>query len=246
MKLTELLLVNERTGPKDYANLVAGHAQNSIGTSLITGELFEGLAAFLSREFDQTKLPKVDVVVHTLSASTSGGSKANVANYCVVSDLDKLQDTLSAKPNASVNKATIVFMRGHQPPECLTRIGANFNIDPYFFLRHLEYWWSSRPLKLFSSPYLPSASYRILRLKLVTLGEREEKGGWSSSPQIQSLRAKSESSMKDYLSDVTREYTLNPGNSIVRTFNVHSTQYFSIEQEVTVTVQPRGSGWLGM
>ena len=137
-------------------------------------------------------------------------------------------------------------MRGHQPPECLTRIGARFNLNPHFFLRHLEYLWSSRPLKLFSSPQLPSVSYRILRLKLVTLGEREEKRDWSSSSQIRSLRTKSENSMKDYLHDVTREYMLNPGNSIVRTFNMHSTRYFSIEQEVTVTVQATDSGCLGM
>lgn len=245
LKPAKLLLVNERMGPKSYANLVTSYAQHSIGRSPIAGELFEGLAAFLSREFDQTKLPKVDVVIHTRSASSSGGSEVHVGNHCAVSDLDKLQDTFSAKHNASVNEATILFMRGHQPPECLTRIGANFNINPYFFLRHLEYWWSSRPLKLFSSPYLPSASYGILRLKMITLGEREEKGSWGSSPQIQTLRAKSESSMTNYLHDVTREYMLNSGDSIVRTFNVHSTRYFSIEQEVTVTTQATDSGWLG-
>ena len=231
---------------KTMKNWSQFNAQHSIGTSPIAGELFEGLAAFLSREVHQIKVSKVDVIIHYLSASSGGGSKANVATYCAVSDLDKIRDTWSARHNASVNKATIVFMQGHQPPECLTRLGAIFNMSPHFFLRHLEYWWSSRPQKSFAFPHSPSTSYRILRLTLFTPGEREEKRGWSSSPYIQTLRAKGESSMKNYLHDVTYEYVLNSDTSIVRTFNVHSTRYFSIEQEVTVTVQARDSGWLGM
>ena len=228
-------------GPKDYANLVAAYAQHTTGTSSFAKDLFEGLAAFLSRDLDLTKLSKVDVIIHTISNSSNGESRGNVVT---ISDIDKLQDTLSARDNASVNDSTIVFMRGHQPPGCLTRIGANFKIDPYFFLRHLEYLWSLRPLK-FSSPCLLSASTRILRLKLFTLGQREEKGGRSSNAQLEILRAKSQSSMIDYQRNVTHEYMLNPGNSIVRTFNVHSARYLSVEQEVTVTVQAKDSGWSG-
>ena len=52
--------------------------------------------------------------------------------------------------------------------------------------------------------------------------------------------------MTNYLHDVTLVYLLNPGSSIVRTFNVHSTRYISTEQVATVTVQARDSGWLGM
>ena len=232
-------------GPKDYANLVAAYARHNTGTSSFAKELFEELAAFLSRDLDQTtKFSKVDVMIHTISNSSNGESRGNVAKYHAISNIDKLQDTLSARDNASINNSTIVFMRGHQPPACLTRIGANFNIDPYFFLRHLEYLWSSRPPR-FLSPCLPSASTRILRLKLFTLGQREEKGGQSGNSQLELLRAKSESSMIDYQHDVTHENMLNPGNSIVRAFNVHSTRYLSVEQEITVTVQAKDSGWSG-
>ena len=86
-----MLLVDDRVDPKDYANLIAAYAQHHIGTSPIAGELFEGLAAFLSREFDRTKPAEVDVIIHTISASSSGGSKTNVASFCAVSDLHKLQ-----------------------------------------------------------------------------------------------------------------------------------------------------------
>lgn len=80
----------------------------------------------------------------------------------------------------------------------------------------------------------------------MTLGEHEEKIGWGGSSQTKDLRVKSETAMKNYLHDVSREYKLNPGNSIVRNYNVHSNRYFSIEQEVTVTVQAKDTGWLSM
>ena len=98
---------------------------------------------------------------------------------------------------------------------------------------------------MFVPPHLPSAFYGILLLKLFTLGEREEKRGWSSSPKVQTLRENGESSMTNYLHDETPESMFNAGNSIVRAFDVHSRRYFSIEQEVTVAVQASESGWLG-
>ncbi|KAH8587279.1 hypothetical protein B0O99DRAFT_694644 [Bisporella sp. PMI_857] len=52
--------------------------------------------------------------------------------------------------------------------------------------------------------------------------------------------------MTNYLHDVTREYNLQAGDSIVRAFNVHNARYFSIEQEVTITVQRLNSKWVAL
>lgn len=174
---------------------------------------------------------------------------AAIPTICTnTSELDLLSGALSSDQVLNVgqsNAPAVIFMRGHQPPECLTRIGALCNIHPLFFQRHLEYRWASRPLKLFSSPALPSAFLNILRLRIVTFGEREKNANMDNASQIQTLRTKGANAMTDYLHDLNREYQLIAGNSIVRAFNVHNARYFSIEQEVTITVQAIGNRWLG-
>ena len=228
--------------------MVVTYAEHGIGTSLIPGELFEGLATFLRREFDQAKAVDVDVVVHTLSAPLGKQTAAALTKYPNIHELDKFKHVLSSrdcKDTLPEADAAMIFMRGHQPPECLTRLGSMCKINPLFFLRHLEYRWSYKSLKLFSSRSLPSASFNTIRLPIITLGEREEEVGWSGNFQAQDVRAKSETAMTNYLHDVTREFKLQAGNSIVRAFNVHNARYFSIEQEVTVTVQARDNKWLG-
>jgi hypothetical protein len=88
-----------------------------------------------------------------------------------------------------------------------------------------------------SAPYgselLPWASVEKLR-------------GTGSHSQIQALRTKSETAMTNYLHDVTREYKLQAGDSIVRAFNVHNARYFSIEQEITIAVKKLNSKWVAL
>jgi hypothetical protein len=163
-------------------------------------------------------------------------------------ELNQLQDMLQLNGSGgenSGNTPVMIFMLGHQPPECLTRVGAICQVQPIFFQRHLEYRWSSRPLNLFSSTYLPSCSFNIIRLRIVTIGDRGENISSGSHSHIQSMRERCEADMSSYLHDVTREYQLQAGNSIVREFNVHDGRYFSLEQEVTVMVKKLPNSWLG-
>ncbi|TPX13843.1 uncharacterized protein E0L32_005787 [Thyridium curvatum] len=250
--------LTSRVNPDYYAKLIIDYARQSLGDSAFSGDIYEGLAAFLSREFDD-RVP-VDVIVHTLASGpdTSQRSEkiaAGVARpswYKTANQLEHLRHVFISEDGnkkhqvpVQTHSTAIIFMQGHQPPECLTRLGAFFNIDPRFFNRHLEYFWHSRPLKLFPSPSLPSASFGIIRLRLVTLGEHKETGKGHTRSTVKTMRSMSELAMEEYLHDLTREYMLQAGNSIVRAFNVHSTKYFSIEQEVTVTVKsvPTG-GWV--
>jgi hypothetical protein len=158
-------------------------------------------------------------------------------------ELDQLPNILSPREPGSRHPA-IIFMRGHQPPECLTRIGATCHANPLFFQRHLEYRWASRRFRLFSSPSLPSASFNTIRLRLVTIGERGGHVSWRGHSDVQALRAKGEDAMVRYLHDVNREFNLHAGDSIVRAFNVHSAQYFSIEQDATIVIQQLNSKWV--
>ncbi|PVH75109.1 hypothetical protein DL98DRAFT_383861, partial [Cadophora sp. DSE1049] len=142
----------------------------------------------------------------------------------------------------------IIFMRGHQPPECLTRLGAMCAINPLFFKRHLEYIWSSRPLRLFAAPSLPSASFHILRLRIFTIGDTENDPSEAGKEEadLRAMRDASETAMANYFQELHLERRLEPGMSIVRAFNVHNARYFSVEQEITMTVQVVGDKWVAI
>jgi hypothetical protein len=114
--------------------------------------------------------------------------------------------------------SSIIFMRGHQPPECQTRIGATCHVNPLFFQRHLECRWASRRLRLFSSPSLPSASFNTIRLGLVNIGERGGHVSWRGHSDVQALRTKGEDAMVRYLHNVNGEFNLHAGDSIFRAF----------------------------
>lgn len=235
--------------PVDYAKSIELFARQAIGTSLYPGQMFEDLASFLSRELDQSNLYrndqlKIDVIAHTLSPLV----EKQIYRCLDTRELTVLEDKLSlgnSRPDHNNRKCAMVFLRGHQPPQCLNCIGAMFKIDPLFFQQHLEYRWSSRPLKLFATPLLPSASLNTIRLLFITLGENRNNGSVSSGNQVHALRLKAENDMATYLHDVAREYMLETGNSIVRRFNIHNAQYFSIEQETTISMQVLGDKWSG-
>ena len=241
--------MNNHKSGEDYVRSIITYTEHRISNSLISGELFGGLAALFRRGYNEGKNVKVDVVVHNFSTSKRKANSADLAQCLKVSELAKLQvlsEHREYENKVFRDEATMVFIRGHQPPECLTCLGAKYNINPLFFLRHLEYRWSSRPFKLFESPSLPSAAFNIIQLQIITIGERDDNLGLSGNFQIQDLRAKGEIGMKDYLKDLEREHRLQAGSSIVREFNVHSARYFTLLQNITVTIQAKGDRWLGL
>jgi hypothetical protein len=229
--------------PEDYARLIDTYAGHVMGTSLFCGELFGGLSGFLCREFNSAENVNVDVVAHIPSAP-SVEEHAIRRHICSnASQLFQLLTVYSPEHHSNSlpgDQTAIVFMRGHQPPECLNRLGAMYNINPLFYQRHLEYLWSTEPPKLFSSPSLPSASFNTIRFRIFSVGETDV----GSNSLVESLREDGEKSMANYLHDLRCEVGLQSGTSIVRAFNIHDVRYFSIEQEVTATVQVTGNKWL--
>ena len=214
-----------------------------MGTSLFSGELFGGLSSFLCRDFNAAENVNVNVVAHIASAPSVKKhtiSRRICSNAFELFQLLTVFSPIDHRSGLPGEQAGIVFMRGHQPPECLNRLGAMYNINPLFYQRHLEYLWSTAPLKLFSSPSLPSAAFNTIRFRIFSVGETDV----GSNSLVESLRENGEKSMANYLHDLRCEVGLQSGTSIVRAFNIHDIRYFSIEQEVTATVQVMGNKWL--
>lgn len=216
---------------------------------MFSGEIYESLAKFLKRggqaaaSSQSEATIKLDIALYSLSVS---GPKIHEAKSGQT-EVPELHRAMSSLQSDSVDddvQALLVFLQGHQSPECLSSIGSICNVHPVFFQQHLEDRSSFGLRQLFSAPSLPSAFHSIVRLKLMTVGVRNSTSDSTSQSLIDGLRMADQSAMDRYLHSVNLEHGLHGGDSIVRSFNVHDATYYSIEQEVTIRVQRSGRKWL--
>ncbi|KAG8629207.1 hypothetical protein KVT40_003072 [Elsinoe batatas] len=225
--------------PAGYARAVATQARRQLIVDPFSGELLRILSKRLDWEHDTTGGPAlpVDVVLYMLSGNTERPHRI-LSNTQQLDDLDNYLDMASTTPASSQDQPKILLLQGDQPPQCLNRLGVKLKVDPRVYLRHLQYLWSNRPSKLFASPSLPSASADMVSLCVVTLGRHEP-----SNTPLRSLRQQAALDMQAYLHEAFMGRELKIGDSIVRGYWVHSQEYFSIEQEITVSLQYRNDQW---
>lgn len=202
------------------------------------GQIFKLLSERLDREHPTNgNQASVDVTIHVLPRC---GNK-NFKRLFTTQELDNL-DTVVTAISSSLPDASpmvqILFLHGHQPPQCLTRVGARYKVNPRAYLRHLQYLWSNSQSRLFASPSLPSASVDIVSLCVVTLVQRKATG-----TSLEDMRCHAKLAMDKYLHRVYIGRGLNAGDSIVRASWIHSPEYFSVEQEITVSLQRKDGRW---
>ena len=138
-------------------------------------------------------------------------------------------------------KSYILFLVGYPASEWLTTIGSLCQVDPEHYQRHLMF--SPRQL-YFSTPSLPSASENIITLRFITIGRRRPKE--TSQGHIDQLRDDGARDMKVYKHSLqlNREH-VKAGDSIVRRYSVHDETYFSIEQEMSISLNYFEKQWIG-
>ncbi|KAF2007616.1 hypothetical protein P154DRAFT_529203 [Amniculicola lignicola CBS 123094] len=123
--------------------------------------------------------------------------------------------------------------------------GSNYlcNVDPAFFLRHLDLVHSSTERGYFTSPSLPSSNANILGLRIPTIGYRQFDKDITQK-EIEELRWVASARMKEYRDNLERERNIETGDSIVRSFVVYDQEYYSIEQDLSISVNMLGKGWI--
>ncbi|CAG9952030.1 unnamed protein product [Clonostachys rosea f. rosea IK726] len=215
-----------------YVEQVEQYSRQSLGTSLFTGELYCHLAIFLSREDDFVDA-KAKVTAHLIQNLTSDGKpdgSSHSKEWSFVScfnmtDLPGLAKQLFPEgPTSSMLEKPWPHVQ-NQSSLSSTSYGVLLAIDAFEA----------------NTPVLPSDTLNIIRLRIVTIGDRED-NSWGSPSEIDNLRAMGQ--LVEYVHRLRRQDGLEAGNSVVRAFNVHSAQYFSIEQDITVTVQNyKSGGW---
>ncbi|PSK46437.1 hypothetical protein B9Z65_5405 [Elsinoe australis] len=226
------------TSAADYARSVAAQARQLVNHAPFQSDIFQILADRLGHELRTTENPElnIDVVVHLLPGRGINKPR-RLSSTRELDDLGSIISALLPRCSNPDEIPKIILLRGYQPPECLNRIGARFMVNPQVYLRHLQYLWADRPSRLFSSPSLPSASVDIVSLCVISLGEH------LSEQPFETLRMNAKQSMNDYLHEVIVDQHPKPGVSLLRGYWVHDSTYFSIEQEITVSLQRQRGQW---
>jgi hypothetical protein len=136
----------------------------------------------------------------------------------------------------------LLFLAGYLSSEWLTTVGSLCSVDPEHYQRHLRY---VARQSYFSVPSLPSAAENIITLRFITLGFRHPTG--SSQGHIDRLRSDGIKDMDTYLHHlkINRDAHVKVGDSIVRRYSVHDETHFSIEQEISISINRIGRNWIG-
>jgi hypothetical protein len=217
--------------PEQYIHAIAAHATKEMRASLYPGVNYRHLARFLTPTKSRAaaarlrRRPKHNyVVVHDLAYDH--GDPFRVSSF-------NSQDGINgfaAHPLPSAGSGHMVFIRGYPSPEWVAAIGARYGVDPEYFRRFLSFGQSR---DYFDLPSLPSSSTNIINIPITTIGRHS---GFATD------RLKEVESVLRHFSNLGS--SPDAGDSIVRQFSVHDSEYFSIEQNVLVcVVKTKGGGW---
>lgn len=222
--------------------MVAAHARQSTTDSLYPGQNYENLSQYLLRPYqNRPSEPRRGGFFASLhNLGTPGPHRAT--SFQRVADFEELQH-LGESQNGH-----LLFLRGNPTPEWLNTIGYKCNVDPEFYLRHLDFRATAANPDYFALPSLPSSSRNILRLRWTTIGSR---GGTTlnrkvhDQAEVELLRSHNAKRMKQYLDDISSGSNMKDCDSFVRRYSVHDETHFSFEQDVSICINPLGKSWIG-
>lgn len=145
----------------------------------------------------------------------------------------------------------LVFLPGYSGPASWSSLTSTYNIQPEFWRRHLGTTLAASTSQ-FEDIKVPSAICDIFQLRIWTIGCRGD-GARSRQASVNALRRDSAKLMEDYRERLNTESLFRDGDSIVRKYEVHDQEFFSIEQLVTIYVSTtnehdgdgKNESWLG-
>ncbi|KAL8669799.1 MAG: hypothetical protein Q9168_005633, partial [Polycauliona sp. 1 TL-2023] len=170
-----------------YWKAIDAHAGQTTLQTLYPPQGYEELRTFLARpplaprhanhrNNDTNDVPHA-AILYTIDNEV----KPDVCQY---NDSDALLNHMAA--NFTASKAQIVFLKGYPSPEWVTGVGALFQIDPEIFKLFLQF----RDRKDYHATHcLPSFLDQILRIRICTVGSREEKTGASDQAKVDKARS---------------------------------------------------------
>lgn len=213
--------------PNEYAKAVDVHASRRQESTLYPGINYRTLALFL--KVRTTKPIASDTftfaILHSLAFDVHDPRR--ITGFQTPSELESYEP-----PNGAISDSgQILFLRGHPSSDWVNTIGARYRVDPEVFRRHLPHINSE---DFFDLPALPSYSDNIVKLRVPTIGR-------CTAHTMNRVEGRRET--ERYWKTLGADGII--GESIVRRFSWHNTDYFTIEQHMMVTIKRKGSKWIG-
>ncbi|EED21633.1 hypothetical protein TSTA_088690 [Talaromyces stipitatus ATCC 10500] len=224
-----------------YADTISSYSRLSAADSLYTGTHFESLASYLQIPFQpsdsRSDASPVGTEPQFLSVyDMTVDNRWRVTHFRSVNDFESTS-WVNSSPR-------IIFMRGLPSPEWLLSIGVKFELDPEFFLRHLDFY--KGPPYHFGYPCLPSANECMTRLRVTTVGYYKINFSMKNSHAVvESMQRESAGLMDAYLQKIKTRRHSRVGDSIFRDISVHDSEHFTIEQDISVYIGTYQDDWIG-
>lgn len=250
---------------KEYADLVLRHSTITAAQSLTPGDSFKQLGQLLQTPF-ATSAPGFDRPrflssfgpPHETSsarfASLYQGSGTKLARlpFDTVDEFEALGDTVLP----GVGEFGLLLLQGYPSPTWLNAVGGKFGIDPEFFQRHLPV--ASVPgrrtngsIMRTATGILPSCHGDMVALQVTRIGSCHDKPWIKPAINLQEAleneRRKLSVNMDSYmriLAQLNGE-GFSVADSVCRETSVHDAYCFSVDQTVSLGIQPAGEGWIG-
>ena len=221
-----------------YWKTIEHHAGHSTLQTLDPGQGYEDLQGFLIRP---PLAPRSSDQYHQAVLSSANSYTIDNEIKPDISSHNDSPELLSRmESNLEDSESQIVFLKGFPSSEWLLGVGALCEIDPEFFRLHLQF---RDKKECHTSPSLPSSLERIIRLRICTVGSREDKKGTSDQYRIEKLRREASEAKRLYEHDLGRAHGFKRGDSIVRAYHVLDEKHFLLEQAISVCVSPHAGSW---
>ncbi|KAJ5623415.1 hypothetical protein N7490_012020 [Penicillium lividum] len=133
-------------------------------------------------------------------------------------------------------QSCMVFLQGYMTADWLNSVGAKYRVDPEYFCRHLDFRAPSENSNNFSIPALPSSSWHLIQLPILTIGVKDSAKGSMDFDAIEKLRRKGRDALADHHHRITRLSSsgMTIGDSMVRDYLMFDNTHFAIEQRISI------------
>jgi hypothetical protein len=140
------------------------------------------------------------------------------------------------------HQSCMIFLRGYMTADWLNSIGAKYRVDPEYFCRHLDFRPACENSNNFSIPALPSSSWHLMQLPIITIGVKDSAKGSMNFDYIEGLRRKGREALADHHHRITRLSSsgMVVGDSMIRDYVIFDDTHFAIEQRISICMQQTG------
>ena len=248
--------------PEEYAKAVQGYSRLPTGAGqnhISLGEFLTSKAVAI--DIQHSPPSKDFVILYPLGAAedTPASPSLSPPPQPILSDPNAEPDSTDERQHAASNfacfndpqeffryglgrsrpQSCIIFLRGFMSPAWINNIGSRYFIDPEFFCRHLDFRPTDDNSNNFSIPALPSSSWHLIELPVITIGTRMAHKGATWVEKVEMLRREGVEALASHHHRIAKLSSsgMAVGDSMVRGFYVFDETHFAIEQRISICMQ---------